>query len=337
MTTAPAPLSSYFARALGGSAMTISGRPPTPSLHNHASLGRDNGAIMLLRRHHPALSTHRSISELGDGLVKAFQVEPGQPWPTRSIVLGHGASGYIEVGAGQFGWSEDGGLSLGNETLWAPQFARVSAPPGSYPRHQGGPLPIHRSIQFVSCSTANGPEGRRLLQQIADAGNLKVSGCTGLIFVNERSWFYERGAQLPYCIPSNSTAERCPESWWSGPLPSTKDVKGRFASMKGLGFDGGMEVEDVESIDILNLRTGRERSFPREVAESLLKGLFHSPPYKNDGAVPGALTARCTVKYRSQPPLVVSVLSDRLAELESGLVFLVSPTIRTVFESLEQA
>lgn len=339
------PLSSYFVRSPSGNASTVSGKPPKPSIHYHASLGKDLGAIKLLRLHYPALSTHQSVQELGDGLYRAFQKEP--VWMGRgsvhalSIIMGHGSPGYVEVGAGQFGYSHTRSISLDNEGLWAPQFARLWAPPWLPSSGPWRGSRAYRSIYFLSCSTAgstpNGHVGRELMQRIADIGNLHVKAHTGLVYVNKRSIWGERGSYLPWCVPSDSPTGRCPEFYWTEPHTAAKQVTHKeFVSMKNIGFDAGMEIEDVESITIFNPRSGVERNFPSEIAPALFKTLFYSQPYTKDGGIIGALTARCIIKYRSQPSITVDILTDRLAEIQSGMVFLTSPNTRAILEQLEK-
>jgi hypothetical protein len=270
-------------------------------------------------------------------LYNAFQQEPGERWPTRSIILGHGSPGYIEVGDGQFGFSSEGGIYLENEDVWAPQFARLFASPGLY-LTGSGPVPVHREIMFMSCSTAAWPNGRKLLQRIADVGNLKVTAFIGLIFVNERSMFWDSIETQPWCVPKGSTASRCPENLWKEPPPTTKNIAELpRVSMKRLGFTTGMEADDVVSIAISNPRTGSEKSYPPEVAEYVFKILFHSQPYSKDGSIMGSLTARCVVNYKSEPPMTVNVLADRVAETSSGLVFFTVPNTRAVLDQLENS
>jgi len=328
------------------------GRPPQPSIHNHVSLGKDHGAIALLRLHQPALSTHRNIQELGDSLVSAFEKEPGPPlFPTPSYILGHGAAGFVDVGDGDFGMSDKGSIRPDNEDVWAPQFARLWTSPASQPSSYG-PIPKHRVIYLMSCSTAASavrdgvrrPVGRDLMQRIANIGNLRVYAWTGLIFVNTDGWKLEPGAAMVCCMPSDTSpaaaALLCPEHFWREPtqlkILLTQAARASafvdqqpLVSMQTLGFAQGMEAEDVESISILSPRTGREYIFPPAVATQLFKFLFSSQPFSKDGQIVGAVTARCTVKYRSQPPLTVDLVADRLADTSAGSVFLVSPAITT--------
>ncbi|MGO4304915.1 hypothetical protein [Cupriavidus sp. RAF12] len=218
-----------------------------------------------------------------------------------------------------------------NEEVWAPQFARLWVPPKIERHPHWGEIPRFRSIQFLSCSTAASPEGRELLQRIADVGNLRVSAGTGLLIATSQYAFWEKGAQIACCVPRDAARPNgyveCPEGNWREPS-ALADANFQFMGMKNLGFGPGMEVADVESISVKTPSSNDEIELPKEEAAELLPLIFSSPPYAKDGELTAALTARFTVKYRSQPAITVDLLADRLAQVDVQRVFLVAQGIR---------
>jgi hypothetical protein len=324
------PLSSALGAKLPGSG-TVIGRPPAPSIHCHGSLGPDDGAMALLRKHYPCLSNHSNMRDLGDNLVKAFESQPGRNgFPATSTILGHGNSGYVEVGCGQNDRDLEAYISPANEHVWGPQFARLRAPP-MFERHPyWGDIPRFRSINFMSCTTAFGLRGHVLLQRIADIGNLRVTAYSALLLVNEHQMFYERGGQLRCCLPQDAPRNtrgytECRKDAWPGELD---DVKSAFPGMAAKGFAPGMEAEDIDSISVVTPDTPDPVVLPKEVAPGLFAQLFASPPYAKDCAVMAAVSARFTLNFRSQSPVTVDLFADRLALSSLGAIFLVSGTVR---------
>jgi hypothetical protein len=72
---------------------------------------------------------------------------------------GHGAPGVagVSFGQGAIGWGERADIDLSNFATLRPALARLRSIFGPY-----------GNVQFMHCSTGSGPNGRRLLQSIAD-------------------------------------------------------------------------------------------------------------------------------------------------------------------------
>jgi hypothetical protein len=108
-------------------------------------------------------------------------------------------------------------------------------------------------------------------------------------------------------------------------------------NMKSIGFDSGMETQDVVSIEInfLLYDTYVNQDFPPEFAEKIFATIFYTLPFSKCGASPGIITAQITINYRSQSPLKFNIYSDKLAELSTtGETFLTSPQFRENISNL---
>ena len=329
------PLSSLLAGGSVGGAMTI-GKPRPASIHYHASLGVDGGAISMLRSNFPCLSTHRSIEELGDCLVRAFEQEPGNhsAFHASSMILGHGSPGSFEVGDGQYGRSYFGTIGMDNADVWEPQFARLRTPHKIEHHPYWGEIPRYRGISILSCSTAKGAEGRALIQRIADAGNLCVHAHTGLLFVNSKYYFLEKGARTVCRVPTggdwNARGYRTCQDSGDDALSETDWLDAfrvPFTSMKLLGLGEGAEADEVINVVLTTSAQQEPREFPGEVAADLYRYLFASPPYLKDGELVAAVTANCIVRFKGRPDLHVSVLADRVAFVQPNKMFLVDPRL----------
>ncbi|MCA1789202.1 MAG: hypothetical protein LC667_04900 [Thioalkalivibrio sp.] len=285
----------------------------------------------MLAKQWGAASTHGSMAELGDNLVRALAEEPPRHFHQTSWIIGHGNEGYVDVGQGQMGRSWLRSIDRDNEEVWGPQFERIRTEPRVIQTGLG-PTLNYRSVWFLSCSTAAGSDGFWLLQRIADIGNLQVTAHTGLLYVNDRSMSFEPGSRqvcvLPrgHGIPERAHPCRLPGPW-SAPQNPEKSI-GEL-KMTAMGFSPGMEAEDVTSVIVAD-QEGRTTEFPADEAGPLLRMLFATGPFTTDGQIAGAVTAHVSVRYRSQPALEVDLVVDRIAMTSTGLSFFTAQGIEEV-------
>lgn len=331
-------LSSYFRQGPSGSATTVSYKP-TPTFHAFISTGRDSGALALLRGIILPAWSHGSVRALGANLEKAFKDQPTRKngMNHTAVIIGHGDHGFVDAGDGAWNDTEEGSIQLRNEWLWAPFFERLRTT--TYPYMRGNrrlpPIPIYRSVRFLSCSTAGG-DGRLLMQRIADLGGLAVYAYTGLVFVNRLYYFVERGAKQACCIPSDASVvareHYRPDSNWEEPfLPPPHEAVGQRFEMAAF-----LESAFSRTVRVLvsSLHSGGEVQLTGADAERVVTKALSVGPFRKDGEFIGSYTLKLVVERQGSAPLTIQVVGNRIAITSEGLAFFVGAGLKAELTSL---
>ena len=280
---------------------------PRPE-HISASTGADGGAVERLRGLLGGQHRHGSTAEIGERF----------DWYERGkapfiALLGHGSPGGFETGDGPRLWSSARQVHFGNRHDWEPHLSRLSRFRGGFSTAERNTFKYSGALLLLSCSVAQGMLGASLMAQLSQVTNRIVFAYTGLVSLTGTRIHLEKGHRWVRQDPGQAPASPPARMRMDEPRPD---------AVAAQVFPDGMSLADVAGVSVA---PGHEGAAAREIAPDdirwFLPALFHSPPFSDEGEALARATHRVVVRYRSQPPLNVTVFAGALATTDAGACF----------------
>jgi len=220
----------------------------------------------------------------------------------RVMMIGHGHSGLIITGSGEFVNGQNRSISLGNMFVWQSELPKLKDDIAE--------------LIFFSCDTAATPYGPRFLVRVAQKVKKRVHGFTGLLFIDDQGNIScETSGEWLHADPTDPLPPRA---------PSLRLVK--ITSMEINLKDGGrvrtFQVSQISEFRYFDSATRKDapRLYLKGEQAQILASMVNFAELSEESGAPLALvTGVIDLQFEKEDaPRSFTVYNDRLLQDQSA-------------------